>query len=257
LKHWQLVALIASLVVAALFAGSFLLPAEYQICQPNDYTHAKECAQHHFGPFVVLGIIVILDGHNGLITAIATVFIAAFTIALTRASNRQAALTKEALVTVSRAFVFLENFEPTLSTLNPGSMGATVSDFMFVPRWKNSGDTPTKNLVLRVTYRAISGDLPDSFDYFYQDPPLQLLIGPKSNEWSEPITVPRAEANQALAGSVSLYVWGRADYNDVFAGGAPRFSTFCSRIQFIRRAGQIETNFIAYGPYNRSDADEV
>lgn len=94
LKRWQIAVLVLLAIVAALFAGSFFFPPEYQICTPNEYTHAKECAQYHGGPFVFRWVITVIDAHNGLVTAIATVFVAGFTWTLWRSSEATIAQAK-------------------------------------------------------------------------------------------------------------------------------------------------------------------
>ena len=91
----------------------------------------------------------IFVGQNGeAITALATIVMAAFTGTLWWATSEQGKLTKEALVVSTRAFVFLENFEPQLSIGYPRGTSPTgqvfdpiIADFLFVPRWRNSGDT--------------------------------------------------------------------------------------------------------------------
>jgi hypothetical protein len=87
LKRWHCASLFLLLMAAILFAESFFFPAEYQICGANEYTHQKECAQHHGGPFVLLWIAAFLDGHNGVVTAIATIVIATFTWTLSRSTK--------------------------------------------------------------------------------------------------------------------------------------------------------------------------
>ena len=81
------------------------------------------------------------------------------------------------------------------------------------------------------------------------------MIGPKANEWSAPIELAANDANRVLGGETNLYVWARADYEDVF--GRARWTNSCSRITFVTRDRDITSNFILYGPYNGSDTDET
>ncbi|MGA3304009.1 MAG: hypothetical protein ABSC72_12080 [Methylovirgula sp.] len=97
LNRWQKVAFVILLIAIALFAVSFAFPSKYEICSPNEYTRAKECPQYHLGPYVFLWIVSVADAHNGLLTAIATIFVARFTIVLARVTGRQAQLTRESI----------------------------------------------------------------------------------------------------------------------------------------------------------------
>jgi hypothetical protein len=253
LKRWQTAALLAVGMAAIGFATSFFFPAVYYVCGPDDYTHIKECAPHHFGPAIVVWAMVQVDNHNGLATAMATVVIAAFTIILVRINNRQV----EAQTAVSRAFVFVEEFETTFSNVWPTpSSRPDICNLMILPRWKNSGDTPTRNLTIRVNCRLVAADLPDTFDYSYDREPLKALIGPKANEWNEPFFIEDADASAAASGSGRhLYVWGRADYQDVFSVEKWRYTLFCYRIRFHQVDNEIKGQFTAYGPHNISDMD--
>lgn len=90
LKDWQRGILGFFIVFGIVFVGSFLFPAAYPIC--ND-----ECIQYHLGPFIFFRSVALADQHNGLIAAVAGVFVAIFTWTLYRTSGRQADLTDETL----------------------------------------------------------------------------------------------------------------------------------------------------------------
>jgi hypothetical protein len=102
---WQKIASIVLATAAALFAISFLFSAEYQICASNEYTGVKDCTQHYLGPFVALWIIRALDAHNGLVTAIATVFVAGFTWTLWRTSKNQGNLAQQSIDLARKEFI--------------------------------------------------------------------------------------------------------------------------------------------------------
>lgn len=97
LNRWQIAAIVTVGIVALLYALSLFFPADLQLCTPNEYTHAKECAPHHLGPFIILWVIAIADSHNGLVTALATVFVAGFTWTLWRTGRRQGDLAQKSI----------------------------------------------------------------------------------------------------------------------------------------------------------------
>lgn len=191
------------------------------------------------------------------ITALATILIAIFTWTLWRTSADQGRLTKEALVVSTRAFVFIEDFDMKIGSLFPnrGQFAPTVGDFSFAPKWKNSGDTPTRALTLSVECQVHKGDLPVDFTYPYASPPVRAMIGPKANEWSLPMEIIPNTANSVLSGETNLYVWGRADYEDVF--GNPRFTLACYRVIIGCRDREIQARFILHGSYNRTELDSA
>ena len=100
-------------------------------------------------------------------TAAATVVIAIFTIVLACVTRTQARLSRDALIHRDRAFVFV-----TTINLSPerDENGAIVS-FIFLVEWKNSGNTPTKNMFYRDTMGSFDAPITDSFD-FQTLPPL-------------------------------------------------------------------------------------
>ena len=84
-------------VLAVLAAVSLFVPIQYDLCAKNAYTNQKECAAYHVAPFIVLYIGEFLEAHAGAITAIATGFIAWFTLTLYEATTQQSRITNAAL----------------------------------------------------------------------------------------------------------------------------------------------------------------
>ena len=206
----------------------------------------------HYLVHLMEELIQFLDQHGASVTAIGTVAIAAFTIVLALVTNRQARLTKKAFITTAQAFIFLEDFDPRFATQRSVGRLTALRDFVVKPRWKNSGETPTKDLLIDVNWEIIHGDIPDGFNYPYTANPLRTLIGPKANEWSDPIRVPDEKINAALNDQGRFYIWGRATYRDIFE--QKHCTQFCYRVHFDHdTVGNIQTQFIAYGDYNHAN----
>jgi hypothetical protein len=69
-----------------------------------------------------------IDVNNSTITALATIAIAGFTLTLWRTTTKQERLTREALVTTTRAFVFLEDFDNNfVTTWRNGNPSISIS----------------------------------------------------------------------------------------------------------------------------------
>jgi hypothetical protein len=113
LNRWQKIVLAVSLLAVAAFAASFAYAPAYEICGPSQYTHEKECATYHAGPFALLWGMHILDDHNGLVTAIATIFIAGFTATLYSVTGRAVKLANDEFVATHRPKIFVHSVAVT------------------------------------------------------------------------------------------------------------------------------------------------
>lgn len=206
-----------------------------------------------------------LKPYSDLITAVATVVMACFTGILVWVTRQQAKLTREALITTERAFVFLEDFDSTWAfhpaALQHGTAFGTrqvpprLTQFVIRPRWRNNGTTPTRNMRVSVNWTHFDGPLPAAFAY--QCPtPTPMFLAPQATEWSEPIYIPDDVATRALSGPTRIFIWGRVDYDDIFDGTGAHFTNWCYRVLLrLNAAGEPERQFIAEGSHNGSDED--
>lgn len=123
-------------------------------------------------------------------------------------------ISREALVAVQRAFVFQK--DPTAVGFRDAK-GKTVS-LSFRVAWENSGSTPTKNLTININSKSF--DAPPHGDVFV-DSQIRLdtpvIIGPKATIYSDPAIVSAEDFAAIQSGKKTLFVWGRARYNDIFA----------------------------------------
>ena len=211
-------------------------------------------------------------GYLALFTFLLFVFTAALwwvTLQLSRdakkASDRQA----EELRKIERAFIFLDGFNVELTTAEDtdaasrsvperyvSDPGLVITRFAIQPRWKNSGNTPTRNMTVRVNWRGIEGPIPP--DYVYRDNSQKVFLAPNAIESGEFIEIPGMQSlidyGMFTAGAEPMaFIWGRADYEDIF--GRPHFVEWCYRIRFERhkRGQALRAGFIQWGEYNRTD----
>jgi hypothetical protein len=207
-----------------------------------------------------------LQTYNGAVTAAATVFIAVFTVVLSIVSRRQAILTRDsvriaerALTTAERAFVFVEDFDPDVvyGFQGSGADNRIINHLAIRPRWRNNGNTPTKNMAIIVNWTPWPTDLPEAHSYAYGEgvKPSPMFLGPRATEWSEPIKIPANVATDALKGRQVIFIWGRATYNDIFDGTPEHFTRWCYKLVFTRTTPLPLIQFVAFGPYNGSDED--
>jgi len=180
------------------------------------------------------------------------------------AAEKSAATARDALVTTERAFVFLEDFDTNPSygrrgsTTGIGHGGWEVRQFIERPRWRNNGNTPTKDdMTVIVNWVPWVGDLPQGFSYAYGEDvkPTPMFLGPNATEWSEAIELNAREATLVLDGKQNIFIWGRVEYRDVFNKTPIHYTEWCYRLIFTKLVPQPESQFVAFGPHNGSDED--
>lgn len=237
-KRWQKLALWGVAIAAVLFAVSFLFPASYQVCGPPDNNHHQDCGTYHLGPAILGWIISYADQHNGLVTAVATVFIAVFTIILSRVSIEQGRFAERALKINRQPFVFIEDFRPFFETdpaakqPKDNSAPRQVSGWAFRPILRNGGETQTRNLVIHVDYEFRESPLPMGHKFSDNHPvTLPLPLGPKSvGTGGTPRTFKIAEMELIKKQQRFLYMWGWVRYGDAFDPSRHRITRWCNQV---------------------------
>jgi hypothetical protein len=261
-----------------------LIPFNGEICEKADNAGHKECASHGLPIYVSFKVQAFLDFIGVAITALATIAIAWFTLTLRQSTDRlwkagddqlkeikrSADTSERALTTTERAFVFIDGFNIELTTAADSSAvenailrepfrddpGLFITRFAAQPRWKNSGTTPAENLTIRVDWRGPGSPLP--VDFTYRADPVPFFLGPQAIEPSDCIEMTGAQAlvnwqwNPVIP-SPQMFIWGRADYRDVF--GKHHFTEWCYQLRLSRpiRSERMSTQFIQWGEYNRTD----
>jgi hypothetical protein len=193
-------------------------------------------------------------------------------------AQRSAKTAEKALVSIERAFVFLDGFDVELTTaadsksVNLAKLPPHFADdpdlfitrFAVLPRWKNSGNTPTKKMTIQANAGAarfgLDPNRPFEPIYDYGRERLAFALGPGATETSNELELPGAgeiiSHSFSPVGDPPLYlIWGRAEYADVF--GNQHFVEWCYRLRFERHDGKaLRAHFIQWGNYNRTEDRE-
>lgn len=87
---------------------------------------------------------------------------------------------------------------------------------------------------------------------------LVFFIGPKATKFSHTLKIPITLVEQVGDGKARLFVWGRAEYNDVFENTPPHHTEFCNEViitNFSRENNKVEASvqFTLYGSHNLAD----
>ena len=108
----------------------------------------------------------------------------------------------------------------------------TITKWRFFAHWENGGNTPTKNMRNRVNYALFEHpiDLGFGFPDFGDQPDGSTMIGPRSVMHSSYFDIPVEDLKKVKDGEAHAYIWGWADYNDLFPNTPRHRSEFCVKI---------------------------
>jgi hypothetical protein len=168
LKQALLFVIAVVLCVTAFFLAEQYLSPSFQTCLSQYLTNREGISATAAGYAYCSGNF-ISDKGTG-ITAFATLIMAAFTGTLWAATNRQALLTKEALIANNRAFVFA----PSFSQFWEHDQKTDQYNWRLRPLLRNSGNTPTRNMTMFVECEIRNTPLPVGYTF---TPRLKILLG--------------------------------------------------------------------------------
>ena len=129
----------------------------------------------------------------------------------------------------NRAFVFVKKIEAQFI----GEKAThTITKWRFFAHWENGGNTPTKNMRNRINYALTENpiDLGFGFPDFGDQPDGRTMIGPRSFMHSSYFDIPVEDLQKIKDGTAHAYIWGWADYDDVFPDTPRHRSEFCFKI---------------------------
>jgi hypothetical protein len=134
------------------------------------------------------------------------------------------------------------------------------------PRWKNSGNTPTRNLWIFTQYELRDTELPENFPFEIERSfdPRPTLIGPEGCIEGAAFNIFGEDVLAVSKQQKHFYVWGVAHYRDVFPGTPERVTKFCYFVRgtagdplsaYDAKTNLVELFFTAYHRHNCADED--
>jgi hypothetical protein len=169
---------------------------------------------------VLVSLRTFLEDHDGVITAIATVVIAAFTIVLAKSTgdlHKGAVKQAEMMRTIERAYVKMSHHSP------PGLHFEQASGLCwFKINVKNYGDTPATvtDVLFKLIVLANGDGLPATPDYTRSriDPPINAFLV-KNDDFDytpKSFDVGLTNVPDIINGNKLIYICGYVDYRDSF-----------------------------------------
>jgi hypothetical protein len=137
---------------------------------------------------------------------------------------------KDALVSVQRAFIFATGFDAIRigDPIDPNKVDSVEVSIT----WENNGTTPTRNMSTHYSYLPSPSPQPDSL--FFTDlgntKPAPIALGPKAVGHTAPISIPASTVSEIMDHKTVFYIWGWARYNDIFPKSKRHITRFCTAI---------------------------
>jgi hypothetical protein len=191
-----------------------------------------------------------------LVTAVATVLIAFFTFILYGATadlwaagEEQRKLSEDTAIRQLRAYVSM----PSIRSLALVDASQQVVRWRITPLWENSGSTETKGFTNHVSWQAFPTGKPDSIgfpDLWRPGDPriaVPIVVGPKTIIVAESVDVPVSRILATTQAGGHIYIWGWAEYSDVFAPKTPKHRTeFCFYLRWTGDPAIPDSNNFEY-----------
>jgi hypothetical protein len=169
-----------------------------------------------------------------------------------REMNAHIAIVQKSMVTAERAYVSVRSVFFMRQPLEGDLQGIDVGF-----RLQNTGNTFTTHMMSHSSIRIFNGDIPANFDFPDLDerPAARPFIAPKSWIGSFIFRISREELISCIGGRRRIFIWGWADYNDVFPNTPRHRTEYCHEIIVARdpSTGPIEQS-ISASQYRRHNA---
>jgi hypothetical protein len=252
------------LCIGAILIVLFLsiIPSHYPICEVTEKSQEKDCPSYQFVPFIAIKVQQILDRMGGVLTALATIAIACFTLSLRQSTDKlwdagerqlkllsdtSAAQSRDMQASVTaardsanaamtaigseRAWITFENFET--ASFGGGTMdGIDVAEGLLISiKWKNSGRSPALMAQIFIDKEWMEpGGVVPIFGPRSRGEQHNGPVGQDKIISSWPLGLNDTETARLRSRDVSLAIYSVAYYRDTFQPDIIRQSEFCGEL---------------------------
>jgi hypothetical protein len=172
-----------------------------------------------------------------------------------------------------RAYVYIDEFR--CAKIGNQAAGPKYAALKITPIWKNSGQTPTRNMKNHISWAVFENPFRDDIDFVDLDefrmpdvhgsrtyplavPPGECVAAEDLLLWREYVEQMGFENGKITAW---IYIWGWTECNDVFEDSPRRRTEFCVSVEIA--ANNLKTDkfevsdvgFCAVGRRNRADEE--
>lgn len=142
-------------------------------------------------------------------------------------AEKSARVAEDALISGQRAFMFIREIKTFLhQDAETGKYHWTIH-----PIWANSGNTPTRSLSINTSFRLLDAPLPEGYDFPHSgEAQVPSIAGPRSMVEAASGTISSEDLQAVQEGRKYFYIWGWAEYHDIFEGTRKRITRFCNQL---------------------------
>ncbi|MGO8844311.1 MAG: hypothetical protein ACLQFI_02990 [Methylocella sp.] len=179
------------------------------------------------------------------------------------AAETTANIAKDDLLLGQRAYVFV-NFLQSI-VIDPKTKNVVF--WRITPTWTNFGSTPTQNMRNHINCKIFSGPIPPNWDFpdmwgegisTEHKENVVLPLGPKSIIHGQAIDIAIQDVHDCIEGKNTIYLWGWAEYNDIFINTKKHITRFCNKLVIGGDPTNAEKSSISYPlhhKYNCTDTE--
>jgi hypothetical protein len=184
----------------------------------------------------------------GLHLKITDSLLAVFTLFLVVVGGGQGLLIKRQIkdaATKQRAFVFLKT---CIFTGSADVNTKKIIHWKSSVRWENAGETPNRYMRVRINRELTDAPLGENFDFIDHvgGASIPTMLGPKSNIDSDEVDVPINDMIMVGNGTKHLYLWGWAEYDDIFRKTERHRTEFCYKISLTGDATNPDPAYLSF-----------
>jgi hypothetical protein len=160
---------------------------------------------------------------------------------------KQSAHVAELSLKSQRAVMFIRQ---PLSSVNV-DVNNTIIGMGFWVLWENGGSTWTLDLCMQVSGKTVAS--PEEFVFELFDVSRQPnVLGPHGHIESGHVNLPLADITEVLNGTRHLFLWGAAEYRDIFDADTTHVTEFCFNVGIVGTLpDKCSVQFSVYGEHNR------
>jgi hypothetical protein len=211
-----------------------------------------------------------VNNNDKLVVAISSIVVACFTVVLAIATgflflsaDKSAKIAEQALIAGQRAFISVSMLHSPVKSASTGK----IIGWTFTPTWKNSGETPTRNMVNHISMLSFDAEIDSKWDFpniwsknipVDQRTRVPMGVAPKDITFGQTLFVDIDTLDKVSNNNKFLYIWGMAEYNDVIPSTPLHVTRFAMRIAIGGNPIDPEKTTITYPNlpyYNCSDEE--
>jgi hypothetical protein len=174
------------------------------------------------------------------------------------AAKQSAEVAQTALVTTQRAFLYINIIETHVIN----------REVLIMPQWRNSGTTRASPVTNYVNWKTFESEPPSGYTYpdlaadgsalTERGRGITFYMGPQDTSYAETLKIPVETMEKVRSRQLRLFIWGWAQYRDVFKDTPLHETTFCNEVVVTDMGTEdgkatIAASFSKYGPHNTAD----